>query len=166
MAARGSKTAKKTAPKTTKSNYGMKKRTASKKTKAKKRTKKATNPFRFLDLHAEIRNTVYELVLQANETITVDEKLELPPLLATCRQILGEAASIWYRDNKFRAHVEDCNAIVLNEWSLHCCTVGQRDYFDVSISSSGPVAWENLVVWCKAIWKDDKARVLVWQDGE
>jgi hypothetical protein len=54
----------------------------------------------------------------------------------------------------------------LNEWTSNCCTVGQRDYFAVSLDLRGYVEWENLVKWCHAIWKDDKARVLVWQDGK
>ena len=165
MAAKRTKTAKKQTGKTTKSNHGVKKRTTCTKSKAKKLTK-VTNPFRLFDLTAEIRNSIYELVLQTKGTIIVDRKLELPPLLASCDQIQDEASSIWYRDNEFRAPIKDCNASALNDWTAHCCTVGQRDYFDVSLNLRGYVARENLLKSCKAIWKDDKARVLVWQKGK
>jgi hypothetical protein len=83
MAARRIKTAKKQMRKTTKSTQGVKKRTSSRKTKAKTRAKEVTNPFRFLDLPAEIRNSIYELALHSKKTIIVDRKLELPPLLAS-----------------------------------------------------------------------------------
>jgi hypothetical protein len=166
MAARRIKTAKKQMRKTTKSTQGVKKRTSSRKTKAKTRAKEVTNPFRFLDLPAEIRNSIYELALHSKKTIIVDRKLELPPLLASSPQIQDEASSIWYHDNEFRAPIKNCNASALNEWTSNCCTVGQRDYFAVSLDLRGYVEWENLVKWCHAIWKDDKARVLVWQDGK
>ena len=114
----------------------------------------------------EIRNVIYELALQSNETILVDRELKLPPLLATCTQIRDEACSIWYRDNQFRAEVNNCDAAALNKWSQHCCTVGQRDYFDVPIFLEGLIYWSNLLDWCRAVWKDDKARILVDEPGK
>jgi hypothetical protein len=122
--------------------------------------------FPFLDLIPEIRNAIYELALQSEETIVVDRELRLPPLLATCTQIRDEACSIWYRDNQFRAEVNNCDASALNKWSQHCCTVGQRDYFGVTIFLEGQIYWNNLLDWCHAIWKDDRARILVYEPGK
>lgn len=126
-----------------------------------RRTKEPEKPFRFLDLPAEIRNSVYELMLPEEGTIDVVEALKLPSLLASCAQIHDEASSIWYRDNEFRASVFDCDASTLNKWAHHCCTVGQPYHFEVSIVIEGYINWRNLVKWCEAIWKDDKARRLV-----
>ena len=90
-------------------------------------TRKAQDS-RLLNLPAENRNSVYELVLRDDQTIQVDQDLVEPGLFATCSQIRHEATSIWYRDNSFDANVYDCDAAVLNGWAQHCCTVGQRDF--------------------------------------
>ena len=100
-------------------------------------------------------------MLDENKTIFVQPSLKLPPLLASCSQICDEAASIWNRDNDFETLVQDCNATLLNKWTRHCCTVGQRDYFNVSIAlrfTRGNFPWKNLIKWSEAIWKDDKDR--------
>lgn len=83
-----------------------------------------------------------------------------------CVQIRDEAASIWYRDNTFTARIFNCQAETLNKWSKDCCTVGQRDYFDVGLiyRLNRPLDTENLIDWCKAIWKDDTARRLMLED--
>ena len=112
-----------------------------------RRTRKRGTYFRFFDLPPETRNSIYELVLDEKETIFVQPSLKLPPLLASCSQICDEAASIWYRDNDFETLVQDCNATLLNKWTRHCCTVGQRDYFNVSIAlrfTRGTFPWKNL----------------------
>lgn len=135
------------------------------KTSRKKRTATPTQSFRFLALPAEIRNSIYELALKSSTPILVERKLKSPPLLSTCTQIRSKAASIWYRDNKFYARVPNCDAAAVNKWSQHCCTVGQRDYFDVAIKLFGGIEWSNLLKWCQAVWEDDRARRLAWQAG-
>lgn len=130
------------------------------------KSNKVTSPFRFLDLPPEIRNLVYAIALRSHGIIIVDEKLELPALLTSCQEIHSEASSIWYRDNTFKAAIEDCDANALNKWAQHCCTVGQRDHFDVGIHLVGDIKWKNLLEWCRAVWEDDKARVLVWEEGK
>ena len=115
-------------------------------------------------LPAELRNSIYELVLRNRYKIHVEKGLSLPPLLATCSKIRDEASSIWYRDNKFIAGVKNCNATTLNAFSEHACTVGQRDYFQIGIALMGSPNWKNLVQWCEAIWKDDNARRMEWTE--
>lgn len=177
MAATHKKTAKKAATTAAKSSSISKVPKNAIKGKSRRKTKagghlsindqaESNTGFRFLDLPAEIRNSIYELALKSDTEIIVDDQLELPPLLASCPEVHDEACSIWYRDNEFRAKVKDCNADSLNKWTQHCCTVGQRDYFNVSISLLGDIKWENLLKWCEAVWKDDKARVLVAESGK
>lgn len=121
---------------------------------------------RLLSLPPEIRNSIYELVLYHDAPIHVDSDLKLLPLLATCSGFHIEASSIWYRDNHFRAVGINCDATALHKWTQNCCTVGQRDYFDVSIELRDRINWDRLVDWCYAVWKDDKARMLVDEPGK
>ena len=50
-----------------------------------------TTPLGFLELPAELRNAIYDLVAQDQDTIRVsDDQIVLPPLGCTCKQIRAE----------------------------------------------------------------------------
>lgn len=57
-----------------------------------------------LDLSAELRNRIYELVLptESEMTVSVNGRCTAPPLLLCCNKIRGEARNQWYSSNNFR----------------------------------------------------------------
>jgi hypothetical protein len=73
-------------------------------------TKTNNRPFRFLDLPAELRNTIYELAVVHPNTVFIrrssttskpEYEQPIPVLLSTSRQIRHEVQPIYYSQNKF-----------------------------------------------------------------
>ena len=124
---------------------------------------------KLFELFAELRNSIYELVLLEKERVQVrssgESQLRIPALLVVCSQIRNETSSIWYKSNEFTINVFDCDATVLNAWTARCCNVGQREY-DSSISLAAVGHWQNIVhTCCYAVWNGDKSRKLTKVDG-
>lgn len=72
----------------------------------------------FLTLPAELRNSIYELVIISPDelVITKEGNLATPPLLQVCKQIRCEALTMYYAENCFRALVDDHDACGLEAW--------------------------------------------------
>jgi hypothetical protein len=78
-----------------------------------------------LNLPAEIRNQIYSEVLVSNNTVHCDVSI-LPSLiqfLHVCRQIRGEAESIFWGENTFYAILENTVPNRIEEWVT---TIGHR----------------------------------------
>lgn len=67
---------------------------------------------RVFGLPAELRNTIYSLVLveSSQVVISVERRNQPPALLATCTQVREEAASIYYSLNHFHFLVSDAES--------------------------------------------------------
>ncbi|OCL02511.1 hypothetical protein AOQ84DRAFT_228916 [Glonium stellatum] len=102
-------------------------------------------PFRFLDLPAELRNSVYELVVQGRDR-DADTKTPIrvvggefcigyhqPNITRVCRQIRREALFVFYRENVFTFNF-DC----VMDW-LH-----DHDFFAHWVEIIGPENARNL----------------------
>lgn len=62
-------------------------------------TRLRSSQFPFLRLPVEIRNKIYSLAVQSEKALELN-KLRIPKLLQTCRQIRGEAMSSFTANNK------------------------------------------------------------------
>lgn len=99
------------------------------------------------------------MILVEPDPIEVDFMTRIPDILQVNRQIRAEASGIWYKLNEFDIDVQDCDATELNRWASHCCDVNQREC-NVNIDINGMEDWVNPKKWAKAVWKDDRSRVL------
>ena len=129
--------------------------------------------FPFLQLPAELRNTIYELALVEQSPIPVDKEVnrlngfpDEPSLLRLCSSIRNEAIGIWLKSNEFAFTVTDCDADVLNRWAAYCDSFG---FGDIKISiilehTSYFDSWHNLLHWCRAIFQGKGARMVAWND--
>ena len=70
------------------------------------------NGCRLLNLPAELRNRIYELVLQDSRNFNIrpwhSNSYKYPALLRTCQQIAGEAGSIFFQQTTFYVAAGDC----------------------------------------------------------
>ncbi|KAI5363596.1 hypothetical protein Slin14017_G055600 [Septoria linicola] len=107
---------------------------------------------------AELRNSIYELVLLDHCSIEEEEgkritkkTFHLPALLRTCKQILAEAGPIYYGpENSFTFHSRDFNGLALK----HFCNASRGLWIThpprVQVElGRGMQAWGKLVGWLK-----------------
>ncbi|KAK5695989.1 hypothetical protein LTR97_008409 [Elasticomyces elasticus] len=108
---------------------------------------------KLLELSAELRNIIYELVLLSKDAIFVTPTLRSPSLLQVSRQIRTETLAMWYESNTFEITVNDCKADLLHAWcrNHHALGVSPPAVLDIT----GIPDWGNLATWCKAICEDD-----------
>ncbi|KAK4541935.1 hypothetical protein LTR36_007299 [Oleoguttula mirabilis] len=130
-----------------------------------------------LQLPAEIRNRIYDLVLRVPEpddevdaegTVDVTADLQQPGLLRTCYQVREEALGMWYLTNCFFVCVVDCDATLAVKFEKHLELVGFPEAALSTITIGKD--WDSLMLWSEAVWKEECRAMLEeeWSplDGE
>ena len=123
---------------------------------------------RFLDLPAELRNTIYELaVLDHSGGIEICLTLREPALLSVCSQTRDEASAIYYKQNKFWYDALSLNTIRLNQWSTKTAAAAfsNLDVYIFLPSKGEEINWLWLITWCREITYKEGARTLIKGEG-
>jgi hypothetical protein len=113
-------------------------------------------PCYLLEIHPEIRNEIYRLVLVSKDPIEVaatDTPPMDPPLLRTCSQIRTEARGIFYKENKVNFAVLDYDIRKIVDWLDR--STARHDLFAnaqlaLSVSSRWVYCWHALLNWAYA----------------
>ncbi|KAK5737774.1 hypothetical protein LTR17_006422 [Elasticomyces elasticus] len=105
-------------------------------------------------LPAELRNSIYEEVLQQGADVSIDADTRIPALLQVSKQVRSETQAMWYEGNTFLFIITDCDGAVVSSWHRLCMAL---DYTDINfnIMIRGDPNWSNLMKWCKAVCEDD-----------
>ncbi|KAM0689619.1 hypothetical protein Q7P36_010490 [Cladosporium allicinum] len=113
-------------------------------------------PCYLLNIHPEIRNEIYRLVLVSNGVIEVasaDTPPMDPPLLRTCSQIRTEARGIFYKENKVRFTVKNYDIRKIVAWldrSAARHDLLANAHLALSVSSDWVFCWYALLNWAYA----------------
>jgi hypothetical protein len=88
-----------------------------------------------------------------------DNRIPIPALLHTCRQIRGEAAAVWFKINRFLIYIWELDATLLHEWTEFCSKLRPAPRKRVYGSAHYPIMrifsvrdqykWANVVQWCQ-----------------
>lgn len=120
------------------------------------------------DLHGlppELRNQIYHHILIKAEPIDVTADFKQPALINTCRQIRSETIEMWYRGNRFRTDVVDCDGSLWRGFIRHVQKItypaiaGHIAATDTAVRFSMQTQvslWTNLKEHCYAAWLDGK----------
>lgn len=115
-------------------------------------------PALLLDLPAELRNHIYELVLIQDGTINITTPL--PSLLSTCRQFRIEGRDLYFRRNKFEHAIKNFDNTKLQEWEhLMQPTTGITLTWIDQQFQDRTLARINLMAWLKAVMEDGEDEV-------
>ncbi|KAK3663222.1 hypothetical protein LTR22_005880 [Elasticomyces elasticus] len=107
-------------------------------------------------LPPELRNAIYRYVLLGDARIDIGTAYGRPPqpgLLQADRQIRREATGIYYAENLFSFHIQDCDASVYIQW---CSSSERRRDSEMAFCAEcfrSPLSLHNLLRWVKA-WYD------------
>lgn len=119
-----------------------------------------------------MRNRIYEWALVAleDEEINITADWEPPGLLATCRQIRHEALGMYFLDNIFAFHIQDCDGSLhaswLSEFGGYVLEDGATECNLIEYHTGKP-NWEYLMAWMGKLyslgfnchyWLDDEIR--------
>lgn len=106
-----------------------------------------------LELPAELRVHIYELVLVFELPVNVTRQVfKEPPLLTACHQIRSETVQIYYESNKFILDAPSFDSTVLAKWYKKGGTLVERCRISNVVSIvdiGGLVNWNNLMVWLR-----------------
>lgn len=100
-------------------------------------------PCYLLELPAELRNRIYELVLLSPNKINVRKNFKPPGILAASRQIRSEAWKIFFAQNDFRFIIHSCDGSLVLKWTD---TIGLRNA-RICLQPQGRPSWANLFHW-------------------
>lgn len=112
----------------------------------------------FLRLPAELRNTIYRMVLKSERTIFVGRKgLDEPSFLRVCKQIRREANAIFLAENKFVVLIGSYRAIECLKWDQKVKAARARGELNAETRYTtrwSPPAmvtrnWNHLLVWLR-----------------
>jgi len=112
----------------------------------------------FMELPGELKNRIYFYALVKPETnieiTALSWPFHQPALLKTCKQIRGEALSIFYNENHITANINDWNPEVKNVchdlWNKYDLKSAQFSHY-----FTGKPHWQNLLAWLKAFFLGD-----------
>ncbi|KAK4895243.1 hypothetical protein LTR27_006586 [Elasticomyces elasticus] len=113
-----------------------------------------TQECKLFALPAELRNSIYEEVLQQGTDVAIDADTRIPALLQVSKQVRSETLAMWYKGNTFRFFITDCDGALVCAWHRHCIAIGFTA-IDFNIIIRGEPNWSNLMKWCKAVCEDD-----------
>lgn len=107
-----------------------------------------------LKLPPELRITIFEYALIADDTLPVTSETQLPALFATNRQIRQETMPIWFTKYDFDFSINNCDASVAIKFYQgtalkHYDTLGKQSY---SMWSGRP-SWKNVLYWSRAVFE-------------
>ncbi|KAK5111964.1 hypothetical protein LTR85_011711 [Meristemomyces frigidus] len=110
-----------------------------------------------LALPAELRSRIWEYAVVAPYVIDiVVGETRPPPLVALCRQVRKETASMWYDSNIFACEVHDCDGTVAIAWARHMKKYDKGDEERPFYHwYSGQANWPNMMVWAKELYDND-----------
>jgi hypothetical protein len=107
-------------------------------------------PCYLLNIHAEIRNEIYRLVLVSEDKIRVgvhDAPPMDPPLLRTNRQIRSEARGIFHKENRAEFAVLNYDIRKIIAWldlSLIHHSLYANTRLELSVTDQYTICWYNL----------------------
>ena len=111
----------------------------------------------FLDLPPELRNRIYKFVLVENDgLVAIDASWQPPALLQTCKQIRNEASPMAYFSSRFVFTIIKCDCSLRMAFQKHVDALGivSKKSIKTRYALRG-LNWDNLIVWCRHIWKRD-----------
>ncbi|KAK0894722.1 hypothetical protein LTS16_025643 [Friedmanniomyces endolithicus] len=116
---------------------------------------------RLLTLPAEIRNSIYDLILvrEGRKRVLAPALPYEPAFLRTCRQIRGEAQGIFLHQNEFYITVYNLHYTIPRTHWLH--SVAPQNRSVVLARSTQKMQWEHLRDWLKAYHAGEAARLPV-----
>ncbi|KAK3635234.1 hypothetical protein LTR56_014843 [Elasticomyces elasticus] len=120
-------------------------------------------------LPAELRNTIYALVLPQDTIIEVDHHTRAPPLLEVCREVRSETVPMWYLSNTFHHTIKHCNGELFERWVMFCNKhLGRKISRSINdlISLKGKPNWSALLKWCKVVCEEHNARCIERKAGQ
>ncbi|KAK3641142.1 hypothetical protein LTR56_006864 [Elasticomyces elasticus] len=124
-----------------------------------------TQECKLFALPAELRNSMYEMVLIQDTSIDVTVDTRLPALLRVSKQIRVEALIMWHEGNTFEFMITKCNASLLCSW-LRLRRAHRIKAIKATMEFDEIPDWSNLMAWCKAICVDHCNAVTPDPDGE
>lgn len=117
-----------------------------------------------LELAAELRNRIYELVLVSEVPINVTRQLfKEPPLLTACHQVRNETLQIYYDRNIFSLDARCFDSTVTMKWckkANHLVKTTKVSRLVCRISCGRSVNWSNLMIWLRRFHSDDTTLAL------
>ncbi|KAF7197833.1 hypothetical protein HII31_00922 [Pseudocercospora fuligena] len=110
-----------------------------------------------LGIPPELRNMIYELVLEAEKPILINRAFEPSSLLLVCRQIRNETNAMYYSAhlNTFRIKVYKQNAKNLVKFTKYINTLDDTMEVALRVDTYGVASITRLLEWCEAIWMDE-----------
>lgn len=111
-----------------------------------------------LNLPAELRNSIYRLVLLEQNPITVTRTLQTPGLTQTCQQIRRETIKPWIMENEFRFDILHCDTTLLTKWQCRVPRMNfdtAADEITIHTYIRPSTNWANVLNSCIMIWSDN-----------
>ena len=105
---------------------------------------------KLFQLPAELRNQIYEYALKEDHEIRIEDS-KPPEWINTCKQFRHETLKMYYRVNTFYANIDHLDARKLVRWYTHVAAIFPDPMYTACLSSSHN--WENLIEWCKEVWR-------------
>ncbi|KAK3653363.1 hypothetical protein LTR56_004567 [Elasticomyces elasticus] len=102
-------------------------------------------------LPAELRNSIYEMVLIQDTHIEITANSRVPALLQVSRQMRVETFSMWLTSNFFAFTITDCDASLLCAWER---ALFQAVTAKIMLHLEGKPNWTRLMAWCKEVCGD------------
>lgn len=108
----------------------------------------------FFSLPAELRNRIYDLALIHPEEVKVTKRFKEPSILQSHPQIRHEARKLYYRNNTFRAPIQNCDATLLVAFNkLIRQFADETGSVRLRMKLTGRKDWAGIVKWCEQIHK-------------
>ncbi|KAK4613897.1 hypothetical protein CLAFUW4_09502 [Fulvia fulva] len=103
-----------------------------------------------IGIPGELRNRIYRYALHENHDIQITATDDTEPgLLQTCRQVQGEACSIFRAETRFSLNVVDCRPEVPTNFHLHWMSMVKS----IGWLYSGRSHWRNLKEWMRRFYE-------------